>query len=245
MNNKLNLNVQAIFDSLDGEVNGFHGAGELCTFIRLKGCSLRCQYCDTVYAQKSEPENWMTVDEIIQQIHFQKVTVTGGEPLLQKDPLFLLLFKLVELDYLITVETNGSVDIPVALPDMLPDTLRFVADYKLPSSNMESKMDPKLFPKLRTIDVVKFVISDEEDYKRACEVIKDNPSWLARKVFSPAIDIIEVTRCSDGIVELSSFQVVDTEWPRKLAEMMISNGVSAQFSLQNHKVIWPGATEER
>ena len=60
MNNK--LNVQAIFNSIDGEANGFGGAGELTTFIRLKGCNLSCSYCDTKYAQSPKPENWMSID---------------------------------------------------------------------------------------------------------------------------------------------------------------------------------------
>ena len=46
-----NLMVQAIFRSLDGEENGYAGAGQPSVFIRLRGCNLRCAYCDTAYAQ--------------------------------------------------------------------------------------------------------------------------------------------------------------------------------------------------
>ena len=176
---KTKLNVQAIFDSIDGEANGFDGAGQLTTFIRLKGCQLRCSYCDTKYAQNSKPENWMTVDEIIQQVHFPKVTITGGEPLLQRTNLTPLVDKLLEDAHGITIETNGT-EPPLAEIDTSFKELRYVVDFKLPSSGMIEHMNSMVFSSLETTDVIKFVISDKEDYKYAKMLIQEHPSWIAK-----------------------------------------------------------------
>jgi len=240
------LNVQAIFDSIDGEENGFQGAGELTTFIRLKGCPLRCRWCDTKYAQESKPENWMTVEEICEQVHFEKITLTGGDPLLQKDNLIPLIRCLLDRGLKITIETNGSIDIPEEFFGTFLNKLRLVVDFKLPSSDMMKHMKTSVFESLRPEDVIKFVISDEYDYKYALTVIDQNPSWIARKVFSPAV-IIEKARSRKINAEerIGTSAHVNMSWPRQLVEMMIRDRVDAQFSLQIHKVLWPGAEEER
>lgn len=244
MNSK--LNVQAIFDSIDGEVNGFEGAGQLTTFIRLKGCNLRCQYCDTKYAQDSEPENLMKVEDILQRVHFEKVTITGGEPLLAGDNLISLVRCLLDKGSKITIETNGSVALPKEFYSAFLHRLRFVVDYKTPSSNMDGMMNDQIFQSLRATDVIKFVISDEEDYWFAKEMISSHPSWVARKVFSPVMGITwgKYTACSSGAPRKSDPRV-DMTWPQQLAEMMIRDKVDAQFGLQIHKVLWPDACEER
>lgn len=243
MNNK--LNVQAIFDSIDGEENAFDGAGQLTTFIRLKGCNFHryggCSYCDTKYAQNPKPENWMTIDEIVQQIHFPKVTITGGEPMMQREGVVELLSRLIT-KHKVTVETNGSQLLPV-LYAYSPEYIRFVVDYKLESSGMLEHMNSKIFKNLRAIDVIKFVITDEYDYKYALTVIGQNHNWIAKKVFSPAVRIKWVL---DGPQRHPAQKsVIDNRWPRQLAEMMIRDKVDAQFSLQLHKILWPGAREER
>jgi len=238
----MKLNVQAIFDSIDGEENGFRGAGELTTFIRLKGCQLNCKWCDTLYAQESKPENWMTIDEIIHQVHFPKITITGGEPLLQRAGVIELLNRLIT-KHKVTVETNGT-QYPPNLLAHSPEYVRFVVDYKLPSSGMESEMNPEVFSNLDLKDVIKFVISDEKDYKKAYEVIKNNPTWNAKKVFSPVLSILHHQYGSGGVA-IKSTAYFSMSWPRQLVEMMIRDKVNAQFSLQLHKILWPDAKEER
>jgi len=232
------LNIQSIFDSIDGEMNGFGGAGELSTFVRLKGCQLQCNYCDTKYSQSSEPENWMFIDEIIQQIHFPKVTITGGEPLLQKKGVEELCSGLVYgKSCFISVETNGTIQ-----PTFFLDRIRYVVDFKLPSSGMIKHMKSIVFASLRAIDVIKFVISDEEDYKYAKMLIQEHPSWIAKKVMSPTVNFEGYS-----FEELSEEGIPSTimDWPRQLAEMMIKDKVDAQLSLQLHKILWPGTKEER
>jgi hypothetical protein len=104
-------------------------------------------------------------------------------------------------------------------------------------------MNPEAFRYLRDVDVIKFVIASWEDYGRANTVLRENPEWRARIVFSPAL----ATDCwytASGFGS-QNFPAVPMEWPRQLAEKMIEDGVNAQFSLQIHKVLWPGAKEER
>jgi len=245
------LNIQSIFHSLDGEANAFDGAGQLCTFIRLKGCNLQCSFCDTSYSQSSTPENWMTIDEIVEQVVFPKVTITGGEPLLQKEGVKELCEKLWTTNHDISIETNGT--IPMLHMDCRDSTfpIRVVMDYKLPSSGMEHKMNLEAFVWLEEKDMIKFVISDWNDYNRALEVIKEHPEWEAKKVFSPAIkfdtlyDHTYTFICHFDPSKAEEVSVVDLTNPRQLAEKMIEDRVPAQFSLQIHKLLWPGSTEER
>jgi len=225
------LKVQAIFKSIDGEVNGFEGAGELTAFIRLKECNLRCEYCDTKYAQEATEEDLVSVEEIIKQVEdVPKVTITGGEPLVQD--IVLLLVELVTRNKKITIETNGSVDLPDCFYTFSPN-IRWVVDYKLPSSGMEEKMKESVFKSLRECDVIKFVISDDNDYKRALQVIALHPEWKAKKAFSPVIR------------ELGTLGI-DVEWPRRLAEKMLEDNLyNIHYSLQLHKVLWPCSKQER
>lgn len=241
---KPKLNIQAIFDSIDGEENAFDGAGQLTTFIRLKGCNLSCSYCDTKYAQNAEPKNLMTIEEVIQQVHFPKVTITGGEPLLQRQGVETLCSRLVFGKLCeVSVETNGVIQ-----PEYFLDKVRYIVDFKLPSSGMVNHMKSSLFYALREVDVIKFVISDEEDYRYAKRLLQMHLSWEAKKVFSPALGHLKWT-CYDHTSKIipgsESFEMA---WPRQLAEMMIRDKIPAQFSLQLHKILWPGATgakEER
>lgn len=229
--NKTKLNIQSIFYSIDGEVNGFYGAGQLCTFIRLKGCSLNCLYCDTLYSQNPRPENWMTIEGIVQYIKFSKVTITGGEPLIQKDAVKDLCAHLAAKYCDISIETNGTI-----VPEFFWERVRYIVDWKLPSSGVEDKMNLEAFSCLRREDVIKFVISDWNDYNRAIELMDNNPSWIARKAFSPTMTLV------NGKHFPPRYKM---DWPRQLLEKMIEDKVDAQFSLQLHKIIWPRTKGER
>jgi len=227
--NKLTLNVQAIFNSIDGEVNGFHGAGELCTFIRLRGCNLRCSYCDTKYAQDGEiTGTQMTVKQIMDFPGLlSKVTITGGEPLLQRNMMLKLVEKLISKGHRITIETNGT-QIPLPPSNL---NLRYVMDYKLPSSEVCDQMIPQAFEALMPVDVIKFVIADYNDFYYARDLVIKN-KWLARIVFSPMI---------------SNNKLYNT-WVAELAELMLHDSKlfeNVQYSLQLHKILWPNVKEER
>jgi 7-carboxy-7-deazaguanine synthase len=231
------LNIQSVFDSIDGEANGFLGAGQLTTFIRLKGCNLNCRYCDTKYSQEPTPEKWRSVIEVADQVHFPKVTITGGEPLLQKTAVEALCFELIyNRGCSVSIETNGSI-----VPPYFMHSLRYIVDYKLTSSGMYSAMKPEVFCVLRKVDVIKFVIADEADYNWA-KTLVETKDWPAQKVFSPAITFKNLKYAGSGPVPTP---IIAMDWPKQLVEKMIQDKVNASFSLQLHKVLWPGAAEER
>ncbi len=243
----MKLNIEAIFNSIDGEVNGFLGVGELTTFIRFRGCNLRCTYCDTAYAQDNDVKHQMTVDDIrAWKGLLPKITITGGEPLIQEE-VKRLIYCLIRDGHQVTVETNGSVVIMpllngkkglvgsrerIASSKLFENNLRYVVDYKLPSSGVEAEMKKEVFDDLRSVDVIKFVIADYVDYYVARGLVAGNTHWKARKVFSPAI----------------TDQLDYTGWPATLASIMIDDHdvlCHVQFGLQVHKVLWPYALVER
>ncbi|MBC7945070.1 MAG: radical SAM protein, partial [Burkholderiales bacterium] len=79
----LPLRVTEIFHSLQGETSR---VGLPTVFIRLTGCPLRCAFCDTKYAfhgGKTLPISAVLEQVRSYQTHY--ITVTGGEPLAQKN----------------------------------------------------------------------------------------------------------------------------------------------------------------
>ena len=209
------LEVVERFVSINGE--GAH-AGELAAFIRFKGCNLCCSYCDTSWANEPDAKASPTsVEELVRwvkAVNVRNVTLTGGEPLLQKDiePLVAAL-----KDCRVEIETNGSV--PFSRLAEIEHRPVFTMDYKLPGSGMESHMNTANFALLNSHDSVKFVVGSEEDLNRAAEII-ESYKLIGRChiYFSPVFGKIEPTRIVEFMTE------------RNL------NGVRIQ--LQLHKFIW-------
>lgn len=164
------MKINSVFKSINGEINRFH-QGSICTFIRLQGCSLKCSYCDTLYSRDPEQGQEMTIEEVVSAVKDLKcktITITGGEPLMQMDELLKLTNALFRHGgYKISIETNGSFLIPFDLFQ----GVYWVIDYKGPSSGCENKMLMENFLWSRAIDIVKFVIKDDEDFNKACDVI--------------------------------------------------------------------------
>ena len=210
--------VVEIFESINGEGKK---AGQLAIFIRFKGCNLKCSYCDTMWANEDDAFfTFLTEDEIYSKIlesKIKNITITGGEPLLQKD-ILVLLEKLANDDNLqVEIETNGSVDIKDF--SKLKNPPSFTMDYKLPSSNMESLMNLENFKYLKNKDCVKFVVKNIEDLEKAKEIIKKyNLVEKCGVYLSPVYKEIELT------------DIVDFMKKNNL------NGVNMQ--LQIHKIIW-------
>lgn len=209
--------VNEIFSSIDGE--GIR-QGELATFIRFAGCNLNCSYCDTKYAQKKNQGVEKSIDEIIETIektNIKNITITGGEPLLQKD-ILKLVERLVELGYNVNIETNGSVNIkPFQLTNVI-----ITMDYKTKSSLMMNRMNLKYIDYLRKNDVLKFVIGDKEDMKNVKDVLKQKQvkSYI---YLSPVFGKIEPSELVDFLKELNE-ERFDTSKTR--------------VQIQLHKVIW-------
>jgi len=214
------MKVVEKFISINGEGRS---AGQLAVFIRFAGCNLTCSYCDTFWA------NVPTVDYIeqspieivdyIKSTGISRVTLTGGEPTLQKDFSTLLELLSKEAEISVEIETNGGVDISKLAT--IENRASFTMDYKLPSSSMESFMLVDNFKYLDKSkgDVVKFVAGSIADLHHMLEIVeryslKDRCYIYVSAVF--------------GSIEPS--EIVDFMKENNL------NGISLQ--LQMHKFIW-------
>lgn len=171
MNGK--FSIYSIFRSFDGEVNAFGGIGEPSVFVRFAGCPLRCEWCDTPYAlERSSATMHLTPDEVIELVKEfgpRKLTLTGGEPLWRDRGLLETFFDLIKSAGMVaSVETGGAMDL-WSYRDT--DVIRFVIDFKLPSSG---EMDSMRYwsPHISTCDVFKFVAADQADLDQAQEVIE-------------------------------------------------------------------------
>ncbi len=159
------LNISEIFYSIQGETSF---AGLPTIFIRLAGCNLRCNYCDTKYSYQSDI--YKSINEILNEIKIHKpiklVTVTGGEPLLQKG-VYTLFNCLLEQDYQVLLETNGSI-----LTDKVPKQVIKVVDFKTPASKMSDKNCWENINYLNPDDEVKFVLQNRQDFLWAVNQVK-------------------------------------------------------------------------
>ncbi len=157
------LKITEIFYSLQGEADS---VGFPTVFVRLTGCPLRCQYCDTAYAFHGG--EWMSIDQVLGRVaEFapRYVCVTGGEPLAQKNCLPLLA-DLCDAGYRVSLETSGAM--PLAAVD--PRVIR-VVDVKTPGSREERRNRYEDLALLRSEEQIKFVICDRADYEWSREKV--------------------------------------------------------------------------
>ena len=154
--NNTTLNITEIFHSLQGEARE---VGIPTVFVRLTGCPLRCNYCDTAYAFKgNNPLSIKHILDEVAQYKTQYVCVTGGEPMAQSNCLKLL-DVLVSAGYKVSMETSGSIDItPVN------SKVSIVMDIKTPSSTEEHQNRYENLPILEKKDQLKFVIASRSDF---------------------------------------------------------------------------------
>src|SRR5690554_5299581 len=125
------LIVNEIFKSIEGE--GIR-TGYLVTFIRLQGCNLKCSYCDTRYSCEGNEGEVMFINDILDTVllyNVNNVTLTGGETLIHNH-VNELIDELINNNYEVNVETNGSIDILSILKKNIIVTM----DYKSISSGM-------------------------------------------------------------------------------------------------------------
>ena len=207
------LRISEIFFSLQGETSRI---GLPTAFIRLTGCPLRCTYCDTTYAF-TVGQN-MSVAEILRQVAEytpRYVTVTGGEPLAQKNCLSLLR-ALCDTGYEVSLETGGMLDI-----SEVDSRVMRVVDIKTPASGEVEKNRWENLPLLTQHDEIKFVLCDENDYQWARQILRQH--HLAEKcpvMFSPAHGALSATQ---------------------LAEWILRDRLLVRMQLQLHKLLWNNA----
>jgi 7-carboxy-7-deazaguanine synthase len=206
------LQVCEIFRSIQGEGTR---AGLPCTLVRLAGCNLRCQWCDSTYAFDGGTE--MAVADIlgrVDELGCQRVEVTGGEPLLQPAAPALLA-ELCDGGHETLLETNGSLDITTVDPRVVR-----IVDFKCPSSGFASANRYENAAHLTGRDEVKFVIADRRDFDFA----RDRTT---------ALGLME--RC-----EVIFSPVAGRLSPARLAKWILETNMDVRLGLQLHKIIWPG-----
>ncbi len=204
------LRVNEIFFSLQGESRTI---GYPTVFVRLTGCPLRCQYCDTAYAfYQGERLSLAAIMAQVKQYRASYVTVTGGEPLAQ--PLSLELLKqCCEAGYQVSLETSGALDVASVDPRVIK-----VLDVKTPGSREVHRNNIDNFKYLLPHDQVKFVICDREDYEWSVSFIRRYQlDERVELLFSP------------------SYQEMP---PQTLAEWILVDQLPVRFQLQMHKYIW-------
>lgn len=175
------LNIYETFISIDGEVN-LWGQGKLSHFIRLAGCNMNCSYCDTPQARIQGNGGKIEVGRLIENMitfhngYPKKITITGGEPLLQQEGLTQLL-KQIPSDIKISIETNGTV---IPSNELLFELAEcsFIVDYKSPHNfNMAwiEYLDQE-------DDWIKFPVICEEEVHQVISLIKSRPFSLFENV---------------------------------------------------------------
>lgn len=176
------MRVIEIFKSIDGEINNW-GQGTISTFIRFAGCNLNCSYCDTKHSQNVNNGMILTPEQITLQIKTKKVTITGGEPLLQnRDEFKRLLDLLIQEKRIITIETNGTFSI-MDFQIYHSEKCSFIVDYKLDIPDDKIKTE---FVLLHGYDFVNFPIQNKSDYDSAKETARQfNKNYSSRISFSP------------------------------------------------------------
>jgi len=207
------LRITEIFFSLQGETRR---TGLPTVFIRLTGCPLRCSYCDTAYAFTGGQSH--TLSDILKQVAQytpRYVTVTGGEPLAQKNCLPLLR-DLCDAGYQVSLETGGALDIGAVDARVMR-----VLDIKTPASGEVEKNRWENLALLTPRDEIKFVLCDENDYLWARQILSQHR--LADKcevLFSPAQGALN---------------------PTQLAEWILRDRLPVRFQMQLHKMLWNNA----
>ena len=205
------LRITEIFYSLQGETRT---AGLPTVFVRLTGCPLRCQYCDSAYAFTGG--QLLSLETILAQVAAYKpryICVTGGEPLAQPNALPLLT-QLCDAGYQVSIETSGAMDIRHVDP-----RVHIVLDLKTPDSleshrNLYANIDL-----LKAQDQVKFVLCSRADY-----------DWAVTKLLQYKLD----ARVDDVLFSPSQGQLS----ARDLADWIVADNLPVRFQLQLHKVLW-------
>lgn len=203
------LLVSEVFTSIQGESTYI---GLPCFLIKLADCSLN----------NTTPEIPGTKEYSVEELTSMAVAsgvslveITGAEPLLYKNTC-LLAKKLLKNKFTVLLETNGFLPIT----DIPSGVIRII-NCKCPSSGESDKTLFENFYLLKKQDEVKFIISDEEDYRYALNIISSFKLLKKTKkiLFSPVLDKL----------------------PAKfLANWMIRDKIPAILQLQLHKIIWPG-----
>jgi 7-carboxy-7-deazaguanine synthase len=205
------LRITEIFYSLQGEART---VGLPTAFVRLTGCPLRCVYCDSEYAFSGG--KMMSVSSIVDTVKStgaRYVTVTGGEPLAQKE-CAQLLTQLCNDGFDVSLETSGAISI-----DGLDSRVSVVMDLKTPASEESHRNLWDNIKYLQANDQLKFVICNKDDY-----------DWAKFKIDELSL----IAKVSDVLMSPSFEQVTPTE----LAGWILADKLAVRMQIQMHKLLW-------
>jgi 7-carboxy-7-deazaguanine synthase len=204
------LKIFEIFYSLQGESSRM---GWPTIFIRLSGCPMRCHYCDTAYAFQGG--SMMDIEDImtsIKKYDTRYVTVTGGEPLAQKE-VHNLLKTLADSNYEVSIETGGGLSIKEVDP-----RIKIILDIKTPESGEEKKNHWENLEIIESKDEIKFVLCSREDYDWAKKILDQYK--LTQKcsvLFAPVYQKLDVT---------------------DLGNWILKDQLHVRMQIQLHKLLW-------
>ena len=204
------LKIFEIFYSLQGESSR---VGLPTIFIRLSGCPMRCHYCDTAYAFQGGV--MMDIDDIMETIkkyNTRYVTVTGGEPLAQKEVLSLLKV-LADQSYDVSLETGGGISIKEVDP-----RIKIILDIKTPESGEEKKNHWENLNLIHAKDEIKFVLCSREDYDWAKKILDQYKlTEKCHVLFSPVYQKLNTT---------------------DLGNWILQDQLPVRLQIQLHKLLW-------
>jgi 7-carboxy-7-deazaguanine synthase len=242
------MQISEIYKSLQGESTH---AGLPCVFVRLTGCNLRCNWCDSEFSFYGGRK--MSLEEILEEVarlspnacgagarstgsgqapaRENLVEITGGEPMLQEREVIPLMEQLLEADYQVLLETSG--ERPLA---RVPKQVVKIVDVKCPHSGEPNTFALENLKALRPHDEIKFVLTDRMDYEFARDFVLNH--GLGERVhailFSPAFE-----KAASGARD-TSHCLLD---PQELAQWILADHMPVRLSLQIHKLIWDPAAK--
>ncbi|CAN4276399.1 NrdG Organic radical activating enzymes [Methylophilaceae bacterium] len=206
----MTLKIHEIFHSIQGESSRI---GLPTTFVRLTGCPMRCVYCDTAYAFSGGSNMSLAAIMLkVAELGAPYVTVTGGEPLAQKE-CHGLLTALCDAGYSVSLETGGAMDIRAVDP-----RVSVILDIKTPGSGELAKNLWSNLALLKASDEVKFVLCDRADYDWAKQQLAEHKlNQTCPVIFSPVYSQVQ---------------------PSDLAAWVLADKLPVRMQVQLHKILW-------
>lgn len=206
-----NLRITEIFYSLQGEAKTI---GLPTVFVRLTGCPLRCNYCDSEYAfHGGERMPLTSILADVAKFNPRYICVTGGEPLAQPNCLPLL-SALCDAGYAVSLETSGAMDVSA-----VDSRVSIVMDLKTPSCGEVSKNLYTNIAHLREKDQIKFVLANRDDYE-----------WAKFK--------LDEYQLFNNVGEVLFSPVHEALAERLLADWIVEDNLPVRFQIQLHKLLW-------
>jgi 7-carboxy-7-deazaguanine synthase len=203
------LKITEIFFSIQGEALF---SGWPTVFVRLTGCPLRCQYCDTAYAFTGG--EWRSFPEILAEVRRYStpyVCVTGGEPLAQPR-CAAFLTALCNAGFKVSLETSGAIDI-----SPVDGRVSRIVDIKTPGSKESHRNRLENLELLSDHDALKLVVCDRADYEWSRDFVREHRSLPCPVFFSPSYEQLPAQSLADWILE---------------------DQLPVRLQLQVHKVLW-------